>query len=182
MSDSDIHWQTNLNSIHLPRWHELPDIPIYMDQLVTLVERYTLPFKLGSSNQHLITSAMINNYVKKKWILPPEKKKYDRRHLAKLIIITTLKQSFDMSIIQKGIATQQGEGVDYRINYDQFCQQMEDTIQQFLVVDNLVKLEMPLVDTNYLPIQMATISLVAKLIAEHTIDRIPTKHTENEDN
>lgn len=168
MKEKTNNWQDNLRQIHLPRWDELPDIEIYMDQLVTLVVRYTSPFKVDQQADPLLTPAMVNNYVKQKLIPSPKKKKYDKRHLARLVIITILKQAFDIPVVQQGINWQTASG-DYQNAYNQFCKQMEDTIQLFLVDDQTEKFELDVVDIDFLPIQMATIALTSKLVAENTL-------------
>lgn len=77
-----------LSSRKIPVWNELPEIDLYMDQIIVLMEKY-----LGSAaNDKLITPSMINNYVKLGIIPPPEKKKYSKTHIAYLIIICSLKQ------------------------------------------------------------------------------------------
>lgn len=77
-----------LSSRKIPIWNDLPDIDLYMDQIIVLMEKY-----LGTSHKDkLITPSMINNYVKLGIIPPPEKKKYSRTHIAYLIIICSLKQ------------------------------------------------------------------------------------------
>lgn len=175
-------WELELQNFKLPRWHELPDIPIYMDQLVTLVNRYTLPFKLENAGPQLVTSSMINNYVKQKLILPPEKKKYDQRHIARLIIITTLKQCFDMSIIQQGIIQQIEASERYDDAYNHFCQQMEDTVQLFLMSSAEEHLELRLPNPLYQPIQMATIALTAKLVTEKSVYALNKTMAEKKEN
>ncbi|MBP1043034.1 DUF1836 domain-containing protein [Vagococcus sp. BWB3-3] len=178
MDNTQNNWQDSLRKIHLPRWQELPDIDIYMDQLVTLVVRYTSPFKVDQQADPLLTPAMVNNYVKQKLIPPPEKKKYNQRHLARLVIITILKQAFDLPIVQLGINWQTESG-DYQKAYDQFCTQMEDTIQLFLVDDQTEKFELNVVDINFLPIQMATIALTSKLVAENTLQTLEKNKANN---
>lgn len=74
----------------LPRWSELPGFDIYMDQLITLVRQYLAP--LFDEEDAIITSSMINNYVKAGLIPKPEKKRYHAQHIASLIAITLLKQ------------------------------------------------------------------------------------------
>ena len=37
------NWGQQLENVHLPRWHELPDIELYMDQVITLIEKYLSP-------------------------------------------------------------------------------------------------------------------------------------------
>ena len=70
----------HLSEYRLPRWEELPDFDIYMDQVITLIERYLNI--LDDGKQQLITSAMVNNYVKLKLIPKPNKKKYNKEHIA----------------------------------------------------------------------------------------------------
>lgn len=169
--DEEVDWQHSLREIHLPRWQELPDIDIYMDQLVTLVERYTSPFKVSQREEPLLTPAMVNNYVKHKMIPSPVKKKYDQRHLGRLIIITILKQAFDLPTVQKGIDWQTASG-NYEDAYNQFCHQLEETIHLFLNEPPGKSFELAVVDIHYRPIQMATIALAAKLVAGNTLESL----------
>ena len=74
----------------LPRWDELPDIELYMDQVITLMGKYF--GWLSPQNEPVLTPAMINNYVKNGIIPAPVKKKYSRTHLFRLIIICVLKR------------------------------------------------------------------------------------------
>ncbi len=83
----------------LPYWDELPEIDLYMDQVVALMEKY-LSFHKIDENTKIITNSMINNYVKLGIMPAPVKKKYSREHIAYLIIICTLKQSLPISDIK----------------------------------------------------------------------------------
>ena len=56
----------------LPKWEELPDIGLYMDQLEKLLNKYLSIYNDGDEEK-LITRAMINNYVKNGLIPKPEK-------------------------------------------------------------------------------------------------------------
>ena len=47
-------WAQQLNAVHLPRWEELPDIDLYMDQVMTLMDRY-LDLLLGQNHEKIIT-------------------------------------------------------------------------------------------------------------------------------
>ena len=76
-----------------PRYEDLPDISLYSDQIIDALDRYTAPL-LTDGSEHIITPAMINNYVKQRLIPPPEKKRYGRNHLAHLYCICLLKQVF----------------------------------------------------------------------------------------
>ena len=67
--------------VSLPRWEELPDMDLYMDQVVTLLNEYLKPFH-AKDQEKMVTSTMINNYVKHGIVSPPVKKKYTKNHVA----------------------------------------------------------------------------------------------------
>ncbi len=50
-----------LQIVRLPRWTDLPDLELYMDQVVSYINQY-----LNALNLDEITASMINNYVKKR--------------------------------------------------------------------------------------------------------------------
>ena len=74
---------------HMPRWEELPEIDLYMDQVIAIAEKYLRPITAEGDN--LLTQAMINNYVKNGIVPPPIKKRYGREHMARILIICALK-------------------------------------------------------------------------------------------
>ena len=102
-----ILWSDTLQDFHLPRWEELPNFDLYLDQVITLIEGY-LQHLFDEENDTILTSAMINNYVKLKLIPKAEKKRYNRVHIAYLIAITILKQVLTISEVKQGIEYQAG--------------------------------------------------------------------------
>lgn len=88
----------------LPSWEDLPEIELYMDQVISLIKKYLEIFYEVTGEEKFITPSMINNYVKLGIIPAPEKKRYGKKHLAYLLIVCTLKQTLDMSTIQKIIS------------------------------------------------------------------------------
>ena len=95
-------WDKHLNEQKLPIWNELPDLDLYMDQVLILINRYNNIFNaVGQATT--VTPPMINNYVKQKTIPAPNNKKYGRIHLAYLIMVCTLKQALNISTIEKMI-------------------------------------------------------------------------------
>ena len=69
-------------------WDDLPDIPLYMDQVVSYLSRQMISLGDGDA----LTSAMINNYIKDGLVQRANGKKYDQEHLAYLTAISALKQ------------------------------------------------------------------------------------------
>ena len=90
----------NLNFVYssIPKWSDLPEIDLYMDQIISLMEKYLTDNQ--SQDTKLITPSMINNYVKLGIMPAPVKKKYSREHLAYLVIICSLKQVMPISNIK----------------------------------------------------------------------------------
>jgi Domain of unknown function (DUF1836). len=85
-----------LLNFHCPRWLELPDIDLYMDQLVSILEKNLVIFE-EIWGEKIITSMMINNYVKQKVVEPPIKKRYNRSHLAYFFVICIMKRVLSIS-------------------------------------------------------------------------------------
>ena len=78
---------------------DIPDIPLYMDQITTFMDAKLAACKRYSDDK-ILTKTMINNYTKNKLLPPPEKKKYSRDHLLLLIFIYYLKDFLSISDIQ----------------------------------------------------------------------------------
>ena len=93
-----------LEGCRLPEWDELPDFGLYMDQLVTYVAR-SFP---GISGRLDLTSSMINNYVKAGLIDKPTGKKYSREALAQLLMISLMKVSTPLDVMNKILHPESG--------------------------------------------------------------------------
>lgn len=94
-------WKNFMKKYSLPSYDEIPNLGLYMDQVLTLMNEYLAPLRTADTADTAITAAIINNHVRLKVMPAPEKKKYLRLHIAYLIIICTLKQSMSISDIQK---------------------------------------------------------------------------------
>lgn len=88
----------NLDGGSLPLYKELPEIELYMDQVISLMENYLAPFSPLWENK-IVTRSMINNYVKLHIMPAPVNKRYSREHLAYLIMICILKQTLPIRSI-----------------------------------------------------------------------------------
>ena len=84
---------------------QLRELLEYMEQTVDLLRKYLdyLPPEL--KNEEVVTSSAINNYVRRGIMPGPIKKKYYRPHIACLLMICTLKQSLNMSMIKIALPT-----------------------------------------------------------------------------
>ena len=158
-------WSKQLLSFHLPRWEELPDIDLYMDQVTTFIEKYVTVLPKGGDK--IITPAMVNNYVKLGLMPKPEKKRYNRTHLAYLIAITFLKQVLPITDIKNGILLQ-SKISGTRSAYDLFCQEQENalkTIAHQAMLEPVDDEEEQLSKDN-LAVKMATMAFACKIVTE----------------
>ena len=103
----------------LPSWQELPELELYMDQVLSLVERYLRGYP--GFDERGLTASMVNNYVKQGVLPPPQKKRYSREHLAKLLVICLLKTSLPILTIHQLMA-----GEDIKRFYLCFCELFSD--------------------------------------------------------
>ena len=69
-------------------WDQLPDFALYMDQVLSYMDRQVIRFDEDDG----LTAAMVNNYTKSGLVPRAEGKKYNREHLAYLTAICVLKR------------------------------------------------------------------------------------------
>lgn len=120
-------WLDKLEKFDLPEWESLPQLDLYMDQVILLLTRYLSPLDM-TGEEKTITASIINNYVRMKVMPPPVKKRYSRVHLAYLVIICTLKQSLSISCIQRMLPEDYGEE-SARVLYEDFVRQYRGAIR-----------------------------------------------------
>lgn len=113
--------------IHIPRWNELPEIDLYLDQVVNYLEKYLDQYN-GNKDDKIITKTMINNYVKLGIMPAPVKKKYSREHIAYLIVICVLKQVYCISDIGKLISLTI-QYFELSKAYNRFCANLEVSVK-----------------------------------------------------
>ena len=104
-----------------PKWDEIPELDLYLDQVLLYVNN-VCGSSISAADKGL-TASMINNYVKHGYISKPVKKKYQRRQVARLIAITTLKTVFSIQEISATL-NMLHKSADSRELYDDFVDYM----------------------------------------------------------
>jgi len=122
-----VEWLDKLERFDLPDWDSLPQLDLYMDQVILLLNRYLAPLDLYGEEK-TITASIINNYVRMKVMPPPVKKRYSRVHLAYLVIICSLKQSLSISCIQRMLPEDHSEEAAKAL-YQDFVWQYRNAIR-----------------------------------------------------
>ena len=108
-------------------WDNIPDIGLYKDQVLTYIERLYRPL-YGENAARLLTSSMLNNYVKLGVIDRPAGKKYGREQLAALSMLVVLKQATAIDDIARLLNAQPG---DVRSTYEAFCQYLKSALNSY---------------------------------------------------
>lgn len=76
----------------LSSWEQLPNLDLYMDQLLFCIERENKALDAGN----LLSASMVNNYIKEGHLPRANGKRYKRGHLALLIMLSQLKNSLQV--------------------------------------------------------------------------------------
>ena len=150
------HWQETVQHVHLPRWKELPTLGLYVDQVVMVVNE-----QLASFDVEPLTKAMVNNYVKKKVIQAPIKKKYAVNQLVDLLLIGFFKVSFNIDDIRAGIA-QLTIDTYPQLAYDHFASVLESILTGQPIDDGI-----EIKPANQELMESAIKAVLAHLKAEH---------------
>lgn len=168
----------------LPRYNELPDIELYMDQVISIIDSIIMVL-FPASEEKIITPTMINNYVKQKIVSPPKKKKYSKTHLAYLIVVRILKQVFSIAEICELINIQiKTYSID--VAYDFFCNELENGLKStFSTRDFSVKTSTTAVTAETEVVRSGIMSFTNKLYIQKYLDYLHENQeylTENMEN
>lgn len=112
----------SLRTFRLPRYHEIPDVGLYLEQTSKYIAEFLNPVLENS-----ITPSMISNYVKKDLIDNPVKKQYGRNQIAYLIFIAIAKNVMSLDGLIHFIALQK-RTYSLQKAYDYFCEQFESVL------------------------------------------------------
>ncbi len=112
-----------IENFRLPRYREIPDVGLYLDQTVKYINRYLAP--LGCME---ITASMVSNYVKKGYIANPVRKQYSADQIAYLFFLSVAKSVLAMEHIAR-LFDMQKQMYSAEIAYDFFCEELENMLQ-----------------------------------------------------
>lgn len=112
----------SIRNFRLPRYSELPDIGLYLEQTTKYINSFLAP--LGCME---ITPSMISNYVKKGVIANPIKKQYYAEQIAHLFFIAIAKNTSSIENISLLIKMQKNS-YSNEVAYDYFCCELENLL------------------------------------------------------
>lgn len=117
----------------LPRYNELPNVGLYLEQVVKYINGYLEP--IGCPG---ITPSMVSNYVKKDVIPSPVKKQYYAEQIAHLIFVSIGKNVISMENITQ-LFKMQKETHDAETAYNYFCLELENMLGAICGLNDEVK-------------------------------------------
>src|SRR5574344_1373847 len=123
-----IEWLKAASVYELPPYKELPNVPLYMEQVTGYINDILKP--LNPTQKDFLTSFMVNNYVKAGILAAPEKKKYTQDHLGYLLAMTTLKRTLSISEISLLIEMDKDVSTDKSVLYGFFRVMAKDILQE----------------------------------------------------
>lgn len=119
--------ESELFNFRIPSWEEIPDIGLYLNQTVTILEDYLAPF-ICNKDEKVITNTMVNNYVKMGLLKAPVNKKYKREHISCLFVLCILKQVYSINDVKNlfGLAFKNNKNI--KTAYKYFCNSLDRSI------------------------------------------------------
>lgn len=81
---------------------EMPELDLYMDQVIQLFES-KLSLLKRTEDEKILTKTMINNYAKGKLLIPIKNKKYSKDHLIIMALIYNLKGALSINDIKSSL-------------------------------------------------------------------------------
>lgn len=162
-----------LNQERPASWEALPDIALYMDQVISYMPRQLIRY---DENENL-TSAMVNNYIKDGLLPRADGKKYGQPHLAYLTAICALKQVLSVkemkTLIQNGLQGREPERV-----YDYFCRTLDAALKE--TADGL-DVDTEPENLSRLALELALRSYVNRLACQRILSLLQSKEEGSEE-
>lgn len=174
---------------------DIPNIDLYMDQVIQLFESKFSETK-RNEDEKLLTKTMINNYAKGKLIFPIQNKKYSKEHLILISLIYQLKGALSINDIKvtleginKKVVKEELDLASFYSSYlhlsSQNAKDFEEDIEQRVKEVKEEITQAPKEDSDYLEQVLMISSLVHmsnlyRRVAEKLVDELAVERTEKE--
>ncbi len=146
------------------KWDLIPDIELYMDQVISYMQRQHLGFDVNES----LTSSMVNNYAKQEVMPRANGKKYTREHIAYLTAICLLKQILSVSDT-KVLLDEELKDEEISSFYEKYTDILD---QNLIIIDNLIDADLDKGKRAELALKLAISSYTQKLACQCLVDSL----------
>lgn len=125
----------NMDFINGIAMDDIPEIDLYMDQVIQLFEGKLSSLK-RTEDDKILTKTMINNYAKGKLLLPIKNKKYTKEHIILMSLIYNLKGALSINDIKLSLnkiidSFSEDESYPLRELYSSFLDESENDVLEF---------------------------------------------------
>ena len=156
----------------MPRYNELPNIGLYIDQVLAYMDEIFHALGITRDGK-LLTSSMVNNYVKRGVVPPTIKKRYYREHLAYIVIVCISKQVFTIDETARMIKIQKSV-YDIETAYNYICVEMEKILEAVFTEQPLPQDSSKTLKPQRYFVRNTLISVVHKIYLQHLISVFET--------
>lgn len=160
---------------------DIPDLDLYMDQVIQLFEAKLSDLKRNDDDK-VLTKTMINNYAKAKLFMAVKNKKYTKEHLMLMSLIYEFKGTLsisDIKTILKPIVEkyESEDGYDLRDLYIRYLEVKKEDSNEFKEfynkeVNEIINEEVKYEDKFLLISSMISMSNMYRRMAEKLIDEL----------
>ncbi|WP_442598884.1 DUF1836 domain-containing protein [Neobacillus sp. D3-1R] len=178
-------WMEELGLNHNLHLDDIPEIDLYMDQVIQLFENKFSRSK-RNEDEKVLTKTMINNYAKGKLFFPIKNKKYSKEHLILISLIYQLKGALSIGDIKStldGINVKiEKEEIDLEAFYNSYLTIHTKNAESFYeelklhaeeVNEGIGNMDDPLLEQILMIASLANISNMYRRAAEKLIDELP---------
>ncbi|WP_297631695.1 DUF1836 domain-containing protein [uncultured Clostridium sp.] len=124
----------NLNLDRNIELEEIPEIDLYMDQVIQMFESKYADMR-RNEEEKVLTKTMINNYAKGKLLMPIKNKKYSKEHIILMNLIYNLKGTLSINDIKLALDNMVSDPneAEIRETYNKFIKVSEIDLGNFKV-------------------------------------------------
>lgn len=124
-----------INNLNLDRnieLEEIPEIDLYMDQVIQMFESKYADMR-RNEEEKVLTKTMINNYAKGKLLMPIKNKKYSKEHIILMNLIYNLKGTLSINDIKLALdgMVEEPDVDEIRETYSKFIRVSENDLEIF---------------------------------------------------
>ena len=155
------------------RWDELPDLALYMDQIISYMPRQLI--NLQGDEQ--VTSAMVNNYIKDGLVPRAEGKRYGKMHLGYLTAVCAMKKVLSVKDM-RAMLDFVPEGKQPESIYNYFVREMDTALSE--AAENL-NVDTPEDELPNLALSLGLRSYANQLACQRVLELMLAKHPDKQE-
>ena len=174
-----LQFAKKIESYSVTSWQQFPDINLYMDQVLTLLNGTASIDYSNQDTSNKLTSNMVNNYVKDGYINRPDNKKYDKNQVVTLYLLMSLKAVLPISVVAKGLKILTNEN-NMETVYSQFIDLQKESLEVVSrrLMEGIANINLDETALGQFALQLANESNILRIAAEKIFDGLAVTITD----